>query len=73
MTEILEKLTREALKLVPMERATLIEELLSSLDKPDPALDAKWAQEAEHRLGAYRVGDIDSTPADEVFAESDRT
>lgn len=33
MTEVAEKLIREALKLAPIERATLIEELRSSLDK----------------------------------------
>lgn len=72
MTEVAEKLIREALKLAPIERATLIEERLSSLDKPDPGLDAKWAQEAEDRLDAYRAGKIEAIPASEVFSELGR-
>jgi len=43
--------------------------LLSSLDKPDPALAAKWAKEAEAGLSGFRAGDIEAIPANEVFAE----
>lgn len=73
MTKVAEELIRKALKLAPIDRATLIEELLSSLDKPDSGLDAMWAKEAEDRLGAYRAGEIEATPANEVFAELGRT
>lgn len=72
MTEVAEKLIREALQLDPVERATVIEELLSSLDRPDPGLDAKWAKEAEDRLSGFRAGEIDAIPANEVFAELGR-
>lgn len=69
MSEVAEKLVREALQLDPIQRAAVIEELLSSLDKPDPALDAKWAKEAADRLSGFRAGDIEAIPANEVFAE----
>ena len=72
MTEVAEKLIREALQLDPVERATVIEELLSSLDRPDPGLDAKWAKEAEDRLSGFRAGEIDAIPANEVFVELGR-
>jgi len=72
MTEVAEKLIREALQLDPVERATVIEELLSSLDRPDPGLDAKWAKEAEDRLSGFRAGEIEAIPANEVFAELGR-
>jgi putative addiction module component (TIGR02574 family) len=72
MTEIAEKLFREALGLSPNERVGLVEELLKSLDEPDPNLDALWAKEAEDRLRAYRAGEIKSHSADEVFAELSR-
>ena len=72
MTEVAEKLIREALQLDPVERATVIEELLSSLDRPDPGLDAKWAKEAEDRLSGFRAGEIDAIPVNEVFAELGR-
>lgn len=69
MSGVAEKLVREALQLDPVERAAVIEELLSSPDKPDPALDAKWAKEAEDRLFGFRAGEIEAIPANEVFAE----
>ena len=73
MTEVAEKLIREALELDPIARAAVIEELLSSLDRPDPDLDAKWAKESEIRLRAYRAGEIQAIPASEVFRELGRT
>ena len=72
MTEVADKLIREALRLDPAERAAVIEELLSSLDRPDPDLDAKWAKEAEDRLSGYRAGEIEAIPASEVLAELGR-
>lgn len=72
MTEVAEKLIREALQLAPADRAAVIEELLSSLDRPDPELDAKWAKEAEDRLSGYRAGEIQAIPVNEVFAELGR-
>ena len=53
MNEKVKALSLEALKLTPVERAELIEELIASLDRPDPILDARWATEAEDRLAAY--------------------
>jgi putative addiction module component (TIGR02574 family) len=73
MTEIAEKLFREALGLPAAERAALIEELMSSLDKPDLELDKLWAKEAEDRLRAYRSGDLEAVPAEEVFRELGRS
>ena len=72
MTEVADKLVREALQLDPAERAAVIEELLSSLDKPDPDIDTKWAKEAEDRLSGYRAGEIEATSADEVLREFGR-
>jgi putative addiction module component (TIGR02574 family) len=72
MTEVADKLILEALRLDPVERAAVIEELLSSLDKPDDELDAKWAIEAENRLNAYRAGEIKAISASEVFVELGR-
>lgn len=58
----------QALKLPATDRAALIETLISSLDKPDPLLDAEWLKEAEDRLAAYRAGEIAAVDAGEVFA-----
>ena len=64
-----ETLLRQALELPAIDRAALVEGLIASLDKPDPALDAMWLKEAESRLAAYRSGELSAVDADEVFAE----
>ncbi len=58
-----------ALKLKPDERFMVIEDLIKSLDEPDSSLDAIWAEEAEKRLKAYRFGDLEGIPMEEVFKE----
>jgi hypothetical protein len=46
MSERTAQILQDALQLPPTERATIVEELVSSLDRPDPHLDAFWAREA---------------------------
>jgi len=60
---------KQALKLKPDERFVVVEELIKCLDKPDSALDAIWAVEAENRLKAYRLGDFEGVPMEEIFKE----
>ena len=51
-----------------MERAALVEELLSSFDFPArQETDALWAQEAEDRIDAYERGEFPASPAEAVF------
>jgi putative addiction module component (TIGR02574 family) len=64
-TQILE----EALQLPPTERAAIIEQLVSSLHRPDPRIDALWAQEAKERIAAFESGQMEAFPAEDVFAE----
>lgn len=59
----------QALRLPANDRAALVENLILSLDKPDPSLDAQWLKEAEDRLAAYRSGELAAMDADRVFAE----
>lgn len=58
-----------ALQLPAAERAVLVDGLLHSLDKPDAAIDALWAREAEDRLAAYDRGEIAAVDAATVLAE----
>ena len=51
MTTSTQLLLRQAMQLSSNERAVLIDELIVSLDKPDPSIDAAWLTEAESRLG----------------------
>jgi putative addiction module component (TIGR02574 family) len=67
-----EQLRKDALALPPIERAALAEELLSSLDRPDPHMDALWAQEAEERIAAFEAGEMEAIPADDVLKEITR-
>jgi putative addiction module component (TIGR02574 family) len=68
-----ENLLKEALKLSPVERAELVESLLSSFEfHSRKAIDALWAQEAEDRIEAYEKGEISTIPAEQVFAEVEK-
>jgi len=59
----------QALKLKPNERFRVVEGLIKSLDEPDSSLDAIWADEAEKRLQAYRAGNLEGIPMEEIFRE----
>ena len=58
-----------ALKLDPAERFELVDQVLHSLDKPDPEIDRVWLEEAERRLAAHRSGKTRGIPAEEIFGE----
>jgi hypothetical protein len=47
------ELINSAMRLPPIERFALIDELLHSLDRPDVELDRIWLEEAEQRLAAH--------------------
>jgi len=62
------KVLAEALALPPIERASLIDELLASFDFPARReVDELWAREAEERIDAYERGEVKAVPADKVF------
>lgn len=68
MSENREKILAQALELPPIERAELIEELLSSFEFPSrKSIDEMWAKEAENRIDAYERGQLTATPAKDVF------
>ncbi|HSW01963.1 MAG TPA: addiction module protein [Sedimentisphaerales bacterium] len=62
-------LLKEALALPPIERAALVDQLLTSLDKPDEAVDQVWRKEIAARLRAYRSGEAATVSAEDVLAE----
>ena len=50
------------------DRAKLAEQLLTSLDDPSEAeVEKLWIEEARRRLAAYRTGQVEAIPAEEVF------
>jgi len=65
-----EQILAEALKLPPMERAELVENLLISFEfQSREKIDALWAEEAEDRIDAFERGEMVTIPAKDVFAE----
>ena len=63
----------EALELPPVERAELVENLLTSFEfQSREKIDALWAEEAEDRIDAYERGEMAAIPARNVFGEIEK-
>jgi len=60
---------KEAIHLEPTEKAKLVEQLITSLNKPDKELDNLWAQESESRLDAYKYGKLKAISLEEVLSK----
>lgn len=58
-----------ALELSVEEKARIVDELLSSLNEPDEAIDALWRKEVEDRIEAYNSGKLRSVSLEEVLAK----
>jgi len=58
-----------AMGLSAVEKARLVDQLLSSLDEPDEAIDALWRKEVEDRIQAYRAGQLKSVSLADVLAK----
>ena len=68
------RILADALELPPLERAELIENLLSSFEfQSRKTIDALWAQEAEDRIDAFERGEMAGIPARAVFAEIEKS
>ena len=73
MPDTLEELEQQARSLSADERARLAEILLESLqDAPLAEVEAAWNREIEERVAAYDRGELQTHPAEEVFAEARR-
>lgn len=62
-----EQLLTKALRLPPAEKAEIIDQLIRSLDKPDPEIDQLWANEVEDRIEAFEKGNIQAFSLQEVI------
>jgi len=73
MTAQTQQVLEKAIHLPPVERAELVEQILSSFDRPSrDEIDALWAREAEDRIDACDQGKIKAIPASQVFERIDR-
>ena len=62
-----DKVFREALDLSPIERASLADQLLFSLDKPDGEIDDIWRKEIGERLAAYKSGQATPVSVEDIL------
>ncbi len=68
-----ENVLNQALELSPIDRAELIERLLSSFDFPErDSVDSLWAGEVESRIDAFDRGELKSKSAKQVFQNIDQ-
>jgi putative addiction module component (TIGR02574 family) len=73
MSESMKELERQARQLSAEERAQLAELLLESLHEgPIAELETAWAVEIQERVAAFERGELQTRPAEEVFAEARR-
>jgi Putative addiction module component len=69
MPQSAKAILHQAFEVPSNDRAALVKGLITSLDKPNPALDAMWLKEAEDRLVAYHTGALGAVDAERVFAD----
>jgi len=49
------------------QRARIADQILQSLNAPDPDIESAWIQEVEKRVEEYEKGKVELIPAREVF------
>jgi putative addiction module component (TIGR02574 family) len=64
-----QKILKNALELPTLERANLVDRLLSSLDQPNEQIDNLWRKEVEDRVKAYKSGKIKSVSLKEALSK----
>jgi len=73
MSALLAELEQQACTLLPEERAQLVEVLLESLQGSSLSeIGTEWEREVEKRVAAFDRGELQTTPAEEIFAEARR-
>jgi putative addiction module component (TIGR02574 family) len=73
MSALLADLEQQACTLLPEERAQLAEVLLESLyDSSLSEIESEWKREIEKRVAAFDRGELQTYPAEDVFAEARR-
>lgn len=73
MSALLVELEQQACTLLPEERAQLVEVLLESLQVSSLSeIETEWERVVEKRVAAFDRGELQTYPAEEVFAEARR-
>ena len=69
ITMQINEIIQEALRLPASARFEIVDQLMQSLDKPDPEIERMWGEEAVRRLAALDAGRGQTYAADEVFGQ----
>ena len=64
------QILQEALRLPATARFEIVDQLMQSLDKPDPEIDRLWGEEALRRLANFDAGHGTSYSIDEVLGKT---
>ena len=73
MSVLLAELEQQARTLLPEERAQLAEVLLESLHNSSQSeIESEWEREIAIRVAAFDRGEVQTYPAEDVFAEARR-
>ncbi|KPF69983.1 addiction module antitoxin RelB [beta proteobacterium AAP99] len=73
MPDRVSELASQARSLPLEERSRLVDLLLESLhESPIAEVEAAWEKEIERRVAAYARGEVETYPAEDVFAEARR-
>jgi putative addiction module component (TIGR02574 family) len=62
-----DRIFNEASALSPIEKARLIDKLISDFDKSDPEINEMWVKEAEERIDAYDQGKMKSITLEKLL------
>lgn len=61
------EIIQAALRLPASARFQIVDQLMQSLDKPDPEIDRIWGEEAVRRLARFDAGLSKTYSPEEVF------
>ncbi len=64
-----QQILKEVLTLPLKDRATLVNDILASIDQPDEQIDRQWRKEIDDRIAAFRAGKIRAVPLEEVLSK----
>lgn len=68
MTALAEKIYGEALDLPIEDRLGLLDKLLESITPMSKTIQDAWIRESEQRYAAYKAGDVEAIPGEEVLS-----
>lgn len=69
MQALIHEVAEKAKSLPDTDKLTLVDDLLSQLDRPDPDIDKVWANEARKRWRAYREGRVATVSYADVMSK----